>query len=255
MAGDDLPVRDVVSREPAITDISGEGEAVREGTPPSVFVEGLLQKPTAQKPDPKIASPIKIELPTDVKTRRMVCSLDEIAVHEARLKRASSDHRDGRERGRPDGRLRSRSGGGRQVAHGYGGKSRAAAPNGYRLQEFVWRDRNHEYQPWTAVLKPQRTARRTSARNLNESVEQLWATTAADERSWTTDVAESLEKDDSLAKVLDAVVEMDGKDGSSAAGADGAGSSSDGGERLEHRTGSGNFAGDQLRPAVAAAGR
>lgn len=67
MTGEDVSVRDMMCEEPPIMDISGDGEPAKETTPPGVFVEGLLRRSTAPKPDPKIASSIKIELPTDPK--------------------------------------------------------------------------------------------------------------------------------------------------------------------------------------------
>lgn len=79
MAGVDLPIREMTHKEPAIMDIPAESdtevrEPVREGTPPSVYVEELLRQPIASKPDPKIMSPVKIELPTDPKTLRTLCA-------------------------------------------------------------------------------------------------------------------------------------------------------------------------------------
>lgn len=178
-------------------DISGESggrEPVRENTPPGVFVKELLRKFMTPKPDPKIASPIKIELPTDTKTRRIVCSLDEIATHEAGLQRAypviiGTDENVvalmvGNDRDRE------------AVVKWYPGemeKARQAAPNGYRLREFVWRDRGTELKPWTAVLEPFWITRRRSARSLNESVDRLgpiasrnfWSKMIRWERCWT----------------------------------------------------------------------
>lgn len=181
MASVELPIREMVHYEPAVVDVSvgsevGVREPVRESTPPAAFIEGLLRESFAPKPDPKITSPIKIEFPLDPKTLRVLCSFDEIAKHEAGLQRAypvivgaEEDAVAFMVGNDPDREA---------VVKWHAAeaeKTRQAAPNRYRLREFVWRDRAGEYQPWAAVLEPLRTSHRSSARNLTDEVNRMWA--------------------------------------------------------------------------------
>lgn len=184
MAGVDLPIRELGRDDTAIMDISAESEAgvsasAGESTPPAVFVEGLLRQWLASKTGPKIMSPVKIELPTDPKTLQVLCSLDEIAKHEA----GSQKHYPVIVGAYEDvvaflvGNDRDRE----AVVKWHAGEAEKAkqnAPNGYRLRDFVWRDRGGEHQPWTAVLEPLQNFRRTAARNLTDAVNRMWETNA-----------------------------------------------------------------------------